>query len=970
MFEIFTNPSLQSIANSIIASILVNFGSTKLTAKFKPSFEKAYKKALKDVCKELKPEVAKTLKTVLSKQDFKSKFYEFQYEGKPIDITLFEDPFKSVLGKGNNVRSFFNQFRIHIAEEPTLSNHLQLLFSEQIINCLNFLLKEIKEHSKKSTKAHNKTHIKLEELKKIIDRENKQQRNIAFTIGYTEAPRLPDDFVRPNKSITHLETKLKTNKPVLIYGPPGTGKSLIAAKIVNEHEEKSRPCFWFRFEESLTDFDSLQNNLLAFLQDELKTEDRNILNLLLGSKALIVFDDLQKNMDEKSAKLINAIVNLISNNCENCSLILTSRKNYNLPISKYESYEVQGLAPGEAETLVAKNWGLNFDNQLLSEIIHKLNYNPQYLRFFSVWYVNEKPTNEILFNYLKHTPKKDSQIQLYLIQELFNALGGMESNTNKLLMASAFPRIPETEDFMNKLYKELKGEQFTIVLSELKDQRGLIQFSHRENRYYLHDLLADFYNNLIEDREDLHKYCAELYSKRSEENKSWINNIEASHHFLKAGLVNKSVEILESILFSSITYGYFWDQIYELLYALNFANNLDKENKFIVFSNFAYLLDNKGKWDEAVEAYEKLIEIEELIDGMVYNNLGLVYQKKGKWDKAIELYNKSLNWLENNGDYYGMSFPFNNLGLIYKEQNKWNEAIVFFNKALKIFEKYDNIYGITQVYNNLGLVYQKEKKWNKCIEFFNKSIAGKEKIGDINGLAQTYNNLGLIYKNQGELEKAITLFNQSLVYNEKVGNIQGLAQVNNNLGSVYKTENKLNEAFKFCYKALAGFEKLVDPLGKAQAKSNLGHLFKTNSEWEKATKFYKESLEEYKRIEDVSGIAFTYYNLASVYKARREWNTAIEYYNKSLESKEKVNDIYGMAQIYGNLALIQFEKKEYQISFITFLEILFLFVKINAKEEIKKTLQIIFSYNKKISEDTFTKCYNSARKNILENGIT
>lgn len=628
MLNIFLDPNLQSITNSIIASVIVNIGSTTISQKFKPSFEKSFKLALKDICKELKPKIGKNLKNALSKKGFASNFFEFQRNGKPIDIALFEKSFKSVLGESVTVKNFFNQCRIHISNDSSLSNQLAMLFNEQILNGLNFLLKELQDHRKES---HKKTLDELQEIKRILEENNEQQKNIPLTIGYTEPPQLPNDFVNPAKSLHELELKLHKSKTVLIYGPPGAGKSLIAAKVAYKRKENSLSFFWFRFEKSLTDFNSFKNNLLTFLQNELHTESTNIVKLLSKTNALLVFDDFQKTKDEKTIQLINTIINLLSSNYTNSSLIITSRTNGNLPVSNYTTFNVQGLAENEANDLLTKKWKLELDEKTVSKIIKTLNAHPLYLNFFYEWYIEEKPDNEKFKNYILHAPKEDSQLQLYLITELFNALGGEKSNKNKLLMATAFYRIPETEDFLKKLYKYLNGKDFALIFPELRHQRGLILYSKKQNRFYLHDLLSDFYYNLIEKREDLHNYCAKMYRDRRKNNESWINNIESSHHFLKAKRLDKSAEIIAPILFTSISFGYFGEQIYKLLSKLVNSKLNKVEIKLSIVSNFAHLLS-----------------------------------KKGEWDKAIEFYNKSLDGLEKVDDIHGMTLTFNNLGLVYK----------------------------------------------------------------------------------------------------------------------------------------------------------------------------------------------------------------------------------------------------------------------------------------------------------------
>ena len=119
------------------------------------------------------------------------------------------------------------------------------------------------------------------------------------------------------------------------------------------------------------------------------------------------------------------------------------------------------------------------------------------------WYNLEKPSKVQLENFLSHAAKVVSNLNLYLVQELFEALGNETSDQNKLLMAIAFFRIPENKDFIKNLFHYLGGNNFNINITKLQHQQGLIQYSTAQKRYYLNDILKDFYYEIIEDKKGI-----------------------------------------------------------------------------------------------------------------------------------------------------------------------------------------------------------------------------------------------------------------------------------------------------------------------------------------------------------------------------------------------------------------------------------------------------------------------------------
>jgi len=830
MLELFIDPNLQSVANNIIASCLFNIGEQQLAEKFKPTFYSAYKKALKDVCKDLKKEKADELKAALSKQDYISKLYSFQLNGEPIEIEIFADPFNKVLGQGISVKSFFDCFRKRVSEKPELANQLQLLYSESIVKSLLYFRSE--------NKAEHKAIIDLLEI--VIENQNKQT-NIEVTIGYNELPPLPEEFSSPEKSLESIAQAFTTNKAVLIYGPAGSGKSVIASKMAHNAGEASRPVFWFRFQEFLTDLDSFKRNLLGFLQKETNSEETNVNNLLSSSKALLVFDDLHKIEDEKLISFISTIVNILSStNNKNCTLIITSRENKDLPTSKFFPFSVDGLAEGEAKELINTVWKLNLEIRTLTSLLKALGTNPIYLRFFYDWFNIKAPDTTAINDYIKHAPEEDSNLKLYLIENLYNAFGGAKSIENKLLMAVSFYRIPETEQFIKKLFTALEGDAFIDTLNRMRHQTALVQYLPEYKRFYLHDLLADFYYHQLENRDDLHLFCADIYNKRCEKEDSWVNNIEASHHYLKAGVHDKSAEIIEPVLFQSISFGYYWKQIYKILARLDFSAVQNDQLRLNIISNYAHLLFKKGEWDKALEYYKQSLDGKEKIGDVhgvakIYNNLGVVYQVKGEWDKAVEFDKKSLQISEEMGAIYEIAATYNNLGIVYQAKGEWDKAVEFYNNSLDGKEKVGDVHGMALTYNNLGLVYQDKGEWDKAVEFYKKSLQISEEMGDVQLMAKTYNNLGIVYQDKGEWDKAVEFDKKSLQISEEIGDVQLMAKTYNNLGLVYTTKGEWDKAVEFYNKDLQINEEIGDVHGMAQTYGNIA-LLKLNKEE------YKESL--------------------------------------------------------------------------------------------------------------------------------
>ena len=99
--------------------------------------------------------------------------------------------------------------------------------------------------------------------------------------------------------------------------------------------------------------------------------------------------------------------------------------------------------------------------------------------------------------------------------------------------------------------------------------------------------------------------------------------------------------------------------------------------------NLGNLYFNEERYDEAIEAYQKVIEIDPK-QVAAYNNLGNVYAKQERYNEAIEVYQKTI---ELNPEQIA---EYNNLIDKYKrilqKKNKKN-PLRFFRNLFGVFRK-------------------------------------------------------------------------------------------------------------------------------------------------------------------------------------------------------------------------------------------------------------------------------------------
>jgi len=152
---------------------------------------------------------------------------------------------------------------------------------------------------------------------------------------------------------------------------------------------------------------------------------------------------------------------------------------------------------------------------------------------------------------------------------------------------------------------------------------------------------------------------------------------------------------------------------------------------------------NKGKYGEALEAYQKVLAENPSIY-QLHLNRGNCYMGMGEYDKAIAEYQL---FLEQEPD---TSPVLSKLGEAYVRKGNFDQALVYFQKVIELSpEDHTTYYNIAEIYFDSGEV-------EKAIENYQKAL---EVNPDWN---QGYLKLGYAYLNQGDNDNALLHFEKFL----------------------------------------------------------------------------------------------------------------------------------------------------------------------------------------------------------------
>ena len=201
----------------------------------------------------------------------------------------------------------------------------------------------------------------------------------------------------------------------------------------------------------------------------------------------------------------------------------------------------------------------------------------------------------------------------------------------------------------------------------------------------------------------------------------------------------------------------------------------DHPDTLMVRNNLAFAYRSVGRFDEAIELYERVLADQERVLGpdhpdtlITRNNLAGAYHSAGRFDEAIELF----EWvLADRVRVLGPDHPktlttCNNLAFAYRSVGRFDEAIELYERVLADQERVlgpdhpDTL--ITR--NNLAGAYHSAGRFDEAIELFEWVLADRVRVlgPDHPDTLATRNNLAFAYHSAGHFDEAVNAWEELL----------------------------------------------------------------------------------------------------------------------------------------------------------------------------------------------------------------
>jgi len=291
----------------------------------------------------------------------------------------------------------------------------------------------------------------------------------------------------------------------------------------------------------------------------------------------------------------------------------------------------------------------------------------------------------------------------------------------------------------------------------------------------------------------------------------------------------------------------------------------DHPDTLMVRNNLAFAYHSVGRFDEAIELYERVLADQKWVLGPDHpntlttrSNLAGAYRSVGRFDEAIELYERVLADQERvlGPDHPKTLTTRNNLAVAYHSAGRFDEAIELFEWVLADRVRVlgpDHPKTLTTC-NNLAVAYHSAGRFDEAIELYERVLADQERVlgPDHPDTLITRNNLAGAYRSVGRFGEAIELYERVLADRVRVlgPDHPDTLATRNNLAAAYHSVGRFGEAIELYERVLTDRVRVLGPdhPDTLATRNNLAFAYHSAGHFDEAVNAWEELLPDCRRV--------------------------------------------------------------------------------------------------------------------------
>ena len=302
--------------------------------------------------------------------------------------------------------------------------------------------------------------------------------------------------------------------------------------------------------------------------------------------------------------------------------------------------------------------------------------------------------------------------------------------------------------------------------------------------------------------------------------------LEMHHHLFAASEYEQASEMVTAIYNFIAMIGR-----REVAKALLHQNIASREggNKYVAKANLASLLNDEGKWQEALATYQECVDYFESIGAKeqmapTISQQAQIYQDRGEYEKALELERRAMQIQEEINDENGLAIRHYRIAQLLLRMKRYDEALAAGEQALVKAQAINNAQYEAACLHQLGLTLTSIHRPQEAFARFQESLAIQEQIGNRVGQADTFNEMGNLLRQAGQFDAAFEILHKALsIYLEQQNPVNAAISLEL-IGLTFEQQGHFSEALEKYQEALRLMKQYGSPQEVAHIENDIARV--------------------------------------------------------------------------------------------------------------------------------------------------
>ncbi len=424
---------------------------------------------------------------------------------------------------------------------------------------------------------------------------------------------------------------------------------------------------------------------------------------------------------------------------------------------------------------------------------------------------------------------------------------------------------------------------------------SLVERNRTNGRFRLHDLMNDFADAHLTDRE--RPIAKQLLSSHYQ---GVLHEADALYEqggeFLAHGLSLLDLE------WQNIQAGQLWaaSQMGQSRAACELCNSYPDAGKYVL--DLRQHPRERIRWSEAALSAAKIMKRRVAI-GRHFIALGNSYTDLSEADQAIECYEQALAFARGINDHRGEADALSGLGTANYIGGRLNRAREYYQSALEIARTNHDQRLEAGLLGSLGAAHYALGNLGAAVELFDRQLDLAREAGDRRCESVALGGLGIAHNSLGNPKLAVELLTRQLTITRDIGDRRGEASALCNLGSAQTALNEHQLAIKYCGEALSVAREIGDRRNEANALGGLGVAYCLSGDVDVGAQFIEHQLILVADINDKRGESLACIKLGEACIEKGDSKRAINLLQKAFNITSQIEDILGQADSLYKLSI-------------------------------------------------------------------